>query len=431
MSSGMPKFLIVARQEFLNGIRSRWFIFGTIVAPLMMLGLISMAVFLAAKGGDKPSHLVIFDETRTIYPVLAKQFTDKFADGRFKIQLDEGKVNNLVNIDEAIATLKKNVINRDIDGYVVVPEDFLTAGNARLYALSVSNFELNTRLQLALSNAVREHRLREAGLDGAKIAQLLAPANLATFRVSAEGEKADKGGTFALVYVLVMLLYSTVVLYGNSISRSIVEEKVSRIVEVMLSSLRPFQLLAGKVLGVGLVGLCQMSVWCIVGMTTLGMRKPFFGLLGTDLPGKIALPDFPPSLAASFVIWFILGYFLFALLYAMVASLSGSEQEAQQLQFPVVMLLVVPLISIMPIINYPESGYSVAMSMVPFFAPIVMFMRTAVLTPPWTQIAASMGICMLTILLELWMVAKIYRIGILSYGKRPRFREIARWIFSS
>ena len=425
-----PKFLIVARQHFLDGIRSKWFLFSTFVLPLVMMGLMGLAVLLATRGGE-PSRVVVLDETDQVYELLKAQLTERNKDGELQIELDKAKITSLAPPDAILPQLRERVLERELDSYLHIPEDFLESAEARFFGLSVSNFDLNARLSRGLTNALREKRLSETDIDPADLAAVMQPAKLSTYRVTEEGETEDRGQTFGLVYALVMLLYMTVIIYGASISRSITEEKVSRIVEVMLASLRPFELLSGKILGVGLVGLCQMSVWCGVAYFTLEFRQSIFDMVGSEITIPFELPDFPLWLIAHFVGWFLLGYFLFAMLYAMVASIAGSETESQQLQFPVVMLLVVPLISMMPIIQHPNSTYSVVMSMVPFFAPIVMFMRTAVLTPPWYQIAASMTICFLTIIFLVWLTAKIYRIGILSYGKRPSLRELLQWIAAS
>ena len=209
------------------------------------------------------------------------------------------------------------------------------------------------------------------------------------------------------------------------------EEKVSRIVEFMLASVRPLELLAGKVVGVGLVGLLQAVIWCVMGLLVLNFQSLFLRLVGVEGGLPFDLPEFPLSLALYFILWFLIGYFLFALLYAVVGAMSGSEQEAQYLQFPIASLLVLPLVSQVAIIQHPDSGFAVAMSMFPLFSPIVMFMRIAVLRPPATEIALSLAICFATILALVWFASKIYRIGILSYGKRPTLIELYRWLRSS
>lgn len=429
MPRPLPKFLIVARREFLAGIRTKWFLFATFGLPLLAGAILFLSVFLARSQNDRQRLIVVVDETGAIHEGLVAQFPEKFPDGKRKIEIETANINRLAPAETILAQLHERAMKRDIDGYLHIPKEFITKGGASYYALTVSNFLLNQRIESALTATLRERRMAQMGLEPAKFARLMAPARIETLRVSEAGSAEDKMQTFFLVYILVLVLYAAVMSYGVAICRSIVEEKTSRIFEIMLASVRPFDLLAGKVLGVGLLGLCQTAVWSLIGISTMSLRGSLLRQMGEEA-SAISMPAFPLWLLPHFLIWFLLGYFLFAHLYALVASLAGSEQEAQQLQLPLAMLLILPLVSQMAIIQRPDSAYAVTLSMIPFFAPIVMFMRTAVLTPSGGQIALSMGLTLATILIEIWVVSRIYRIGILSYGKRPSIRELMRWIFS-
>ncbi len=430
MDAKTPRFLIVARQEFLNGVRSKWFVFATFGLPVFMAAIGAFGLFMATQGDDRPIKLVVIDETKVIASALAAEFPERLPEGALRIQIERAGLNSLVTIPGVIAELDKRVLARDLNGYIHLKKDFLATGQAGLYALTVSNFDLNLRLDMALTSAVRRHRLRQEGLDPERLAELMAPAHLETFRLSETGATPDNLQTFALVYVLVLMLYISVTVYGSAICRAIVEEKVSRISEVMISSIRPFQLLAGKVLGVGSMGLLQIGIWAGTGWIFLNVNQHLLGGAGAAaLP--FALPEFPPSLMFHFVVWYLLGYFMYALLYAIVGAMVGSEQEAQQVQMPIVTLLIIPLVSQLAIIQNPDSTFAVAMSMIPMFAPIVMFMRIAILTPPPAEIVLSIALCLATIVALLWLAAKIYRIGIMSYGKRPSLRELVRWILTA
>src|SRR6185369_13272795 len=217
-------------------------------------------------------------------------------------------------------------------------------------------------------------------------------------------------------------IYMTVLLYGISVMRGVIEEKQSRIVEVLVSSVKPNQMMLGKVIGIGLVGLTQISVWALSALllTTVGVST--FAARG------LTMPNIPVSLLIYFVVYFVLGYFLFATLYALVGSTVSSEEEAQQAQIPVTMLLVVPMMIFNMIIANPTSTASIGLSMVPFFAPTLMMMRIAVVNPPLWQILLSMLIMLATILGCVWVAARIYRVGILMYGKRPSIAELGRWL---
>jgi ABC-2 type transport system permease protein len=221
---------------------------------------------------------------------------------------------------------------------------------------------------------------------------------------------------------MLFFIYISVLMYGLFVMRGVIEEKQSRIVEVLVSSVKPTQMMLGKVIGIGAVGLTQFGVWTlsVLLLTTFGVSA--FSSRG------VTMPNIPISLLVYFVVYFLLGYFLYATLYAMVGSTVSSEEDAQQAQIPVTMLLVVPMLIFNMIIANPTSGASIGLSMVPFFAPTLMMMRIAVVNPPLWQILLSMGIMVATILGCVWISARIYRVGILMYGKRPSIAELGRWL---
>lgn len=428
------RLALVARQEFLNGVRSKWFLLATFGLPLVMSTIIGLTLGLSAMQSDRPLRFVLVDESHSVGNRLAVEFPERFESGESKgqrrIEFDAASINSLVDVEQIMQTLSEKVLDRQLDGIVHLKPDFDETGAAEMFGLSVSNIELNIKIESALSRILREVRLKRAGIAEDRVDALLRPAHLDTYRVNAAGAQRDNLSTFALVYVLVLLLYISVIVYGARIGRAVLEEKVSRIVEVMLSAVSPTELLGGKVLGVGLVGLLQTGVWCVFGLVLMTLRVAVFGKLGEVGAYVSDMPDFPPSLVLYFLAWFLLGYFLYALIYALIAAVAGSEREAEQLQVPVSLFLLLPLIAQMAVIRNPDSTFSVVMSMIPFFSPIVMFMRIAVLKPPALQIAASLILCVSTIFIVLFIAARIYRVGILSSGRRPPFRQLIRWIFA-
>lgn len=424
------RLLLVARREFLNGVRSRWFLLATFGLPFLMSSVLGLTVAFSLMQADRPVRLVLVDESRSIEGDLNSEFPERFENGDRRVQIDAASINSLVEPEQILQMLSDKVLARELDGFIHLRPDFAETGVAELFGLTVSNIELNLRLEAALSKLLRRARLERAGMKPEEVERLLGAARLETFRVNAGGAQRDNLQTFALVYVLVLLLYMTVVTHGSRIGRAVLEEKVSRIVEVMLSAVSPLELLGGKVLGVGLAGLLQAAVWCVFGLAIMAARAAAFGGLGEAGAYLADMPDMPPSLALHFLMWFLLGYVLYALVYALLASIAGSEREAEQLQMPVSLFLLLPLIAQMAVIKNPDSAFAVAMSMIPFFAPIVMFMRTAVLAPPAGEIALSVGICLATAMLLLFLAARVYRIGILSTGRRPPLRQLLRWIVS-
>ena len=217
-----------------------------------------------------------------------------------------------------------------------------------------------------------------------------------------------------------MILYMTILLWGIAVQRSIIEEKNNRVIEVLLSSLRATDLLGGKILGVGSVGLTQYAIWAIfaVGLSMYGMNMGAFSQLSV----------FSATTLIFFIVYYLLGFLFYSTLFASIGSVCNTDQEAQQLQTPVVMCLVFTIIIPMAVIQNPDGTFATIVSMIPFFAPIVMFMRINILTPPAWQIALSIAILILSIFIAGKIAAKIFRVGILMYGKRPSLPEMIRWL---
>jgi ABC-2 type transport system permease protein len=299
--------------------------------------------------------------------------------------------------------------------YLVLGPGVLDHEEPQYYAKNLSDFSLGA-LRQAVSAAISEHRLLRAGFDADKISSMMKPVGLKTFKEG--GARQD----FMVAFGLLFFLYISVLFYGLFVMRGVIEEKQSRIVEVVISSVKPIQLMLGKLIGIGLVGLTQISIWAIAaGLISVFGARVFAGQ-------GARIPNIPVSLLVYFVVYFILGFFLYATLYAIVGAMVSSEEEAQQIQFPVTMLIIVPMLIFGVIMSNPNSGTSIALSMVPFFAPTLMMLRISLVSPPLWQVLLSMVILMATTLCFVWAAARIYRVGILMYGKRPSLAELGRWL---
>jgi ABC-2 type transport system permease protein len=239
-------------------------------------------------------------------------------------------------------------------------------------------------------------------------------------RLSATGEREDRGAAMFLALILMMILYMSVLMWGQQVLTSTIEEKSNRVMEVIVSSVPSMSLMAGKLLGVGAAGLTQLGVWtlCLVGAS----------LMGIGASGGLHMPEITPLMLGSFVLFYVLGYLLYSSLFAAVGASVNTSQEAQSLAFPVMMPLILGVMLFMPVLQSPDSRLAVVTSLIPFLSPILMFLRIMVLTPPAWQIALSVLLTALTIAAVLWVAGRIYRVGILMYGKRPTFPEIVRWV---
>jgi ABC-2 type transport system permease protein len=222
--------------------------------------------------------------------------------------------------------------------------------------------------------------------------------------------------------MLLTMLYTTVAMWGAAIMNGVIEEKSNRVVEVIVSSIPTSALFGGKLIGVGGAGLTQFLVWALTMAAVAAYGAAMAGGTGT------AMPELSPLLLVSFVVYFLLGYFLYGALYAAVGSAVNTQQEAQSLAFPVMMPLILGFVFFPVVLGSPDSPLSVTLSLIPFFTPMLMFLRITAVTPPTWQIVLSLVLTLATVVLVTWAAARIYRVGILMYGKRATFPEMLRWM---
>jgi ABC-2 type transport system permease protein len=314
-------------------------------------------------------------------------------------------------------------VEREADAaYLVLRPGVLDDKEPEYYARNISDFSISA-LRQAVSAAISERRLVRAGFEPKKITDYTKPVDMKRFKITASGEsRQDAREGFMVAFILLFFLYMSVLFYGIFVMRGVVEEKQSRIIELIVSSVKPVQMMMGKLVGIGLVGLTQIGIWA--GSAAL---LSMFG--ASMLAGRgVSIPDIPVSLLVYFVAFFVLGYFLYATLYAMVGAIVSSEEDVQQVQLPVTLLLVVPMMIFSMVMANPNSPSSIALSMIPFFAPTLMMLRIAVINPPAWQVLSSMAIMLATTVGSVWVAAKIYRVGILMHGKRPSIAELGRWL---
>jgi len=417
---------MVIRREYLDRIRKKSFWLGTLLFPLLMLGLIFFQFLLADVEAGKLRSIALVDSTGKLLDAFqAKLSEEKLKDGKPAFRVEPVPVTG--DLEATRKSLESRVDSGDLFGIITIGKDLDAAGNFRLYARSVGNLAVQRTLQRALRDAVIGLRLERSNLslEQEQLEKILSPIELESFQVAAGGQVKKKGfdeayfGTFTFV----MILYMALLLYGVAVMRGILEEKSNRIMEVLLGSLSPDQLMTGKILGIGLVGLTQMAIYA----ATAGFVRLYMAAspLAGDWAG--ALDAVSPLKMLYFLIYFLLGYFLYTSLFAAVGAVCNSEQEAQNLQTPVVMCLVIPMVATFFFVANPDSTAAVVVSLIPLFTPMVMFMRISVLTPPFWQIALSIVLLLATNYFFFKAVGRIFRIGVLMYGKRPTVPEILRW----
>jgi ABC-2 type transport system permease protein len=419
------KVWLIVKREYLTRVRTKAFVFSTVAIPVLLIGYFIFIVALMGRETDKTLRITIVDNAGGLAAPIARDLNEKLPDGQpafrvsdsFEKPQDEKRV---------LDGLHEQIIEGQLDAFLLVPEDALTGHEAEFHTRNPGDFTRTGSLRRAVSQAVVERRLEDRGFHADGLAKLLEGASVKLVKVSKQGESEEKGETFLIGFVAAMLLYGTLIIYGVSTMRSVIEEKSTHIVEILASSIRPVHLLAGKILGVAAVGLTQYLIWAISGglLATYGAAMASSFSRGTP-PFSIHVP---PLLLVYLVLFFLGGYFLYSSLYAAVGAMVSTEQDAQQLQLPVIAPLILSLVVLNVILRDPNSTASVVLSLIPFFAPILMVFRMALQMPPFWQIALSFLLLTVTTLGAVWLSARIYRVGILMYGKRPSLVELLRWL---
>jgi ABC-2 type transport system permease protein len=430
---------LVIKREYLERVRQRSFIVLTLLLPAIMIGAFVIPAKLSSMKSSKMKRLVVVTSTPQFGEIVRQQLlaaskpeneksgNDKDKD-KDKDAEDDDKpgrdyaIEVDTNASEPERTILRNRINSgDIDGYLWLSDDAVEARKVTYFGRESSGFMEKSWLSEQLDRAILLRELAQRGVSGAQVDELLKPVKLETVRVEGGKEtKANDKGMFFAIFAMVMLLYTAVIFYGVSVMRAVLEEKNSRVMEVLLSSATSTELMAGKLLGVGAVGLTQIAIWIVMAGT---YALP--ALAASATTGEIHIA---PLTLAAFALFFLLGYLLFSSIYAAIGAVITSEQEGQQLQFIIVLPLIISVFMMGPVMRAPDAPVAVWSSMIPFFSPVLMYLRIAVQPPPVWQIALSLLVLVGTIAGILVLCARIYRIGILMYGKRPTLPEIVKWL---
>lgn len=417
----MSKIIVIIAHEYRTRVRAKWFIISTLLAPFGLALIIAVPVLAAVLAGDgSEGKVAVLDRTGTLVASLVKQDTAKYevAGSRTEAQLAEA------------------VISEEIQAYIVIPTDVLDSGKVTMFSRGGSGIAFESSIQEALEPLIVKARLQKVGTDTSVIELVERGIDVVSLKVTASGIEADSSQASAVVgYMAGFFIYMLIFLYGSMVMRGVVEEKANRIIEVIASSVRPFEIMMGKVIGIGLVGLTQIVLWVILGSLVtigvgalLGMPQQGMGLGGALAASGIALPHISMVAIFMFVFNFFAGYFLYASLFAAVGSAVDQESDANSLTFPITLPIILTMFFIGNVIAAPNGTFAVVASMIPLFSPILMTVRVAATDVPAWQLLTSMALSIGGFFGAVWIASRIYRIGILSYGKKPTLREIIRWI---
>lgn len=434
----MNKIGLIIKREYLTRVRKRSFLIMTFLGPILMAAIYIIPIMLALHSSNEKMRIAVVDESRW--------FEERFIDN---------KEHTFVTLPgQPIDSVKELVKNGVFNMALYVPPTQLNIpSNAVIYSLKQVPMEVETYISGVMEKEIEDQKLMASGVDPAIVSAVKTDVNLQIMRMDEKGNEKETFTQvqFALGIVLAMLVYMFILFFGGQVMQGVAEEKTNRIIEVIISSVKPFQLMMGKIIGVSLVALTQFLLWILltgvlyVGFSAfIGLSNPGILSSGTLMTQEITSTDIMSNesvqsivqiaqsidfgtIIFSFIIFFVLGYLLYATLYAAIGSLVDNNTDSQQFTLPITVPLILAMISTFYIVNDPDSSLSIWLSMIPFTSPISMMVRIPFGVPIW-QIVLSVVILAGTFVFMTWFAAKIYRTGILMYGKKLSYKEIFRWL---
>jgi ABC-2 type transport system permease protein len=439
----LRKLGVVFRREYLERVRSKWFLVGTLFGPVV-LGVFMVAptyISMKQRPGAGLANVTVLDATGTglgarVAAALRKSYPLS--------PPPQVKVVTPATLPAAQAAAVRTVVDKKVNGFLVLDSNTVANKSVTYAGRNASSISDVQALMANVKQQVLAQRLEREGLDAARVNALTAEKlETKTKKIGDKGLEAGSGmGNLAFGYIVAFLLYMMIVLYGQNILRGVMEEKTTRVAEVVVSSVSTDTLLAGKVLGVGLVAITQVVSWVVLTMGILFYLGPIlFAKMGgaataaTDaasargLPTDAIMSALPtPGAAVVILSYFVFGFIFYSALFAAVGAMVSSQEDVQQAAMPVMLMLVSSVIFMQPILMKPDSPLARTMTLIPFSAPILMPLRMSLVAVPWYELAASLGGVALACVAAIWLSARIYRVGLLMYGKRPSFAELVRWV---
>lgn len=435
----MNKVSLIIQREYLSRVKKKSFLYITFLVPLLIFGLYGLMIFMATKSFTNEGSVVhVYDESGVVAPQLESNSDIKYIINKSKNEAD---------------SLQQNLSSLSGKNYLVlIPKELGNRNNIQLISSEKTGFMLESKVQSDIQKAIRYHMFERSGLDLETINSINPSVNLSTKLITDSGDVEDSSSTAATILsmALAILIYITLIIYGGQVMRGVIEEKNNRIVEVIISSVKPFELMIGKIIGIGLVGLTQFLLWIVLSSTLMFVGSSLLidkNQISTtmieeaqNLSNQELVEDNPANqifaaidslnlgeIAFYFLIFFFLGYLLYSALFAAIGSAVDNETESQQFIFPLTLpLLFAYMMSFSVTINDPHGSVSFWLSMFPLTSPITMTTRIPFGVPTW-EIILSLVLLVGGFILTTWIASKIYRVGILMYGKKASFKEIIKW----
>ena len=415
----MNKILKIIKREFKTKVLTKGFLIGTILGPVFLLGLTLGPAFFMNLSEEKPMQIEVVDESGVLFDQMVTAFDDTLSNGELRFVLIP--IEPRIYYDKREQFIQR-IEKEETNIILVIPVDIVEGGEITYLSKTVSQMEMIQSIRRRINDIVNQIRLVRAGFDPERIKELTRRIDIKTVKI-VKGEEKEKGmgQEWITSFIFLMFLYMTILFYGAGIMRGVLEDKTSRIIEVLLSSSNSFALMVGKIFGSGSAGLVQYAIWSF-------MATAVFFFASASVPQVMENVTLSPDIFLFFILFFIIGFFQFATLYAAVGAMCSSQEDAQALSMPVTILIIIPFFVSFMVINDPTSQAAQILSMVPFFTPMIMFLRVILASPSVLEILAALAINILSILFFTWISAKIYRVGILLYGKRPTVPEIVKWL---
>jgi ABC-2 type transport system permease protein len=420
----MHKLWIMIRKELREGIATRSFVIGTLLTPILVGALMIVPQWLSNRSKETTYTIAILEvDGKTAEGFASFVASDTLAGGRPQWAIEYTSV-TAYDSSRIINEWTTRALKNDLDAFLVVDSSVWDSSDVPMYSSNVSRTNMVRELRSRFTDYIVAGRAATQGIDATLARQLTRRVELETHKVGAEGRsKSAFMSDYLGALIFVMLLFTMIFGYGTQLMRALFEEKSARIIEVLVSSVTPFQIMMSKIIGQGMVAMAQILAWALLGILLVAGGSGLAGRMGDGLA---------ILRSSSFVLWFtvylLLGYFLYSCWFAMVGAIVSSEQEAQPLVAPIVMILIFPVIAMLAVINEPNSTWIRVLSIIPPLSPPAMIMRMNLTSVPLWEILLSVTLLVLSVIGAGWVVARIFRIGILMTGKRPTLPEVLRWI---
>tara|TARA_B100000809_G_scaffold262735_1_gene314400 strand:+ start:27491 stop:28795 length:1305 start_codon:yes stop_codon:yes gene_type:complete len=432
----MNHLQLIIKREYLNKVRNKSFIIMTFLSPIIMVGIFTLVAYLSQLNNETVNTINILDES-----------------GLFANYFEDSKTINYTHLENVSLNQAKLVTETSqIYGLLYIPKASVLddlSESITFYSEDSPSISIMRSIENKIEDKVNVLKLEESGIDAKQIEELKIniDAKIETF----EGKKTSKLGSFLkLIFggIAGYLLFMFIIIYGNMIMRSVIEEKTSRIIEIIISSVKPFKLLLGKIFGTTLAGITQLAVWIVIMLVLSTAISSIFGIDPSAIPSQqqellsetsksqqmitdvlVEINNLPISnLIMMFIFFFIGGYLLYSSLYAAIGAAVDNETDTQQFMLPILMPLILGIyVGFFTVIDNPHGIVSQVFSYIPLTSPVVMLMRIPFGVPLWQQIL-SLVILFATFMATVWFASKIYRVGILMYGKKASYREIIKWL---